>query len=235
MGFKRQAAASALEFVQDGMILVLGSGSTSACFIELLGERLKAGQLQGVRGVPTSRETEQRARAAGIPLISLGESAPAPSLPSPHLAVDGADEIDPQLNLIKGLGRALMREKVLEIHARRFVVIAEESKLVERLGRGPLPVEILPFEAEVHVRWLNGLGCRAELWREADGAPVVTDNGNYLARCWFEAGIRDAHALARALADRPGILEHGLFLDMADLAIVAGSNGIRLLKGSHAR
>jgi ribose 5-phosphate isomerase A len=146
------------------------------------------------------------------------------------LAVDGADEVDPDLNLIKGLGRALLREKIVEIHAERFVVIGDHSKRVERLGRGPLPVEIVPFGAGSHVRWLNTLGCRAELWRADDGSPLVTDNGNYLARCWFADGIADAQALARALAERPGIVEHGLFLDMASLAVLAGPDGVRLLE-----
>jgi ribose 5-phosphate isomerase A len=152
-------------------------------------------------------------------------------MPHLDLAVDGADEVDPNLNLIKGLGRALLREKVVEIHADRFIVIVDESKLVPRLGsRGPLPVEIIPFEADVHLRWLNSLECRAELWREDDGAPVVTDNGLFLARCWFEGGIPDPYVLADQLSQRPGIVEHGLFLDMANLVIVAGEQGIRVIK-----
>jgi ribose 5-phosphate isomerase A len=151
-------------------------------------------------------------------------------LPHLDLAVDGADEVDTSLNLVKGLGRALLREKVVEIYAERFIVIVDEYKLVPRLGsRSPLPVEILPFEAEVHVRWLNSLGCKAELWREDDGAPVVTDNGLFLARCWFMGGIPDPYVLAEQLSQRPGIVEHGLFLDMADMVIVAGEQGIRLL------
>jgi ribose 5-phosphate isomerase A len=144
--------------------------------------------------------------------------------------VDGADEVDPAFNLIKGLGRALLREKIVEIHARHFVVIVDESKIVSRLGRGPLPVEIVQFEAPVNIRWLNSLGCRAELWLEKDGTPVVTDNGNFLVRCWFDGGIPDAYELARTLADRPGVVEHGLFLDMADDVVVAGSEGIYLME-----
>lgn len=227
---KQQAAHYALKYVQDGMLLGLGSGSTSAYFIELLGEKLRNGELQGVTGVPTSAETIRRARQAGIPLTTLSERFPGQEQPWLDLAVDGADEIDPGLNLIKGLGRALLREKVIEMHARRFIVIADESKLVERLGRGPLPVEILPFEHPLQVRWLSTLGCHAELWLEPDGSPVVTDNGNYLARCWFEGGIPDPYALARALADRPGVIEHGLFLDMGSLAVVASRDGIMLVE-----
>jgi ribose 5-phosphate isomerase A len=138
------------------------------------------------------------------------------------LAVDGADEVDPKMNLIKGLGRAVLREKIVGIHARQFVIIVDESKLVKRLGaRVPLPVEISTYEAGAHVRWLNTLGCKAEQWFEEDGSPVVTDNGNYLVRCWFSVGIDDPYRLDRMLLARPGILEHGLFLDMADRVVVA--------------
>jgi ribose 5-phosphate isomerase A len=230
MNLKKQAALQALQYVEDGMLLGLGSGSTTAYFIDLLGEKLKAGELYGITGVPTSEETLRQARESGIPVTSLSETFRGSGPPSLDLAVDGADEIDPKLNLIKGLGRALLREKVIEMHARRFVVIADESKVVEQLGRGPLPVEILPFEHLVQVRWLSSLGCRAELWLEADRSPVLTDNGNYLARCWFESGIPDPYALARTLTDRPGVVEHGLFLDMASLAVVAGPGGIQIME-----
>ncbi len=228
MDLKQQAAQQALEYVHDGMSLGLGTGSTTTIFIQLLGERLRRGELRDVCGVPTSTETARLAQAAGIPLISLADRSEL------DLAVDGADEIDPDLNLIKGLGKALLREKIIEIHARQFVVIADESKLVPRLGRGPLPVEIVPFEWQAHVRWLASLGCRAELWRSEDvgGAPHVTDNGNYLARCWFPDGIASPDRLAAALAERPGIVEHGLFLRMASRAVVAGKAGLHILERS---
>jgi ribose 5-phosphate isomerase A len=225
MNLKQQAASHALTCVRSGMILGLGTGSTTACFVDLLGEKLQSGELQNIVGVPTSEETATHARALGIPLATLADH------PRLHLAVDGADEVDPALNLIKGLGRALLREKIVEIHADRLLIVVDESKIVPRLGaRGPLPVEIVPFGVAAHVRWLNTLGCRAELWCEADGAPIETDNGNHLARCWFPDGIADAYALARALADRPGIVEHGLFLDMADAVIVAGPEGTRVME-----
>jgi ribose 5-phosphate isomerase A len=224
MNLKQQASNRALEFVHSGMVLGLGTGSTTAYFVDMLGERLRSGELQDIRGVPTSLGTHERARALGIPLVSLAD------IPQLDLAVDGADEVDPAFNLIKGLGRALLREKIVEIHARRFVVIVDESKIVSRLGRGPLPVEIVQFEAPVNIRWLNSLGCHAEQWLEEDGTPVVTDNGNFLVRCWFNRGIPDAYELARTLADRPGIVEHGLFLYMADEVVVAGSEGIYLLE-----
>ena len=223
MNLKQQAAARALDYVQNGMALGLGTGSTTTYFVEMLGERVQSGALQNIVGVPTSEGTATLARRLGIPLTTITAH------PQLDLAVDGADEVDPDLNLIKGLGRAALREKIVEIHTRRFVVIVDESKLVQRLGRGPLPVEIVQFEAAAHIAWLNTLaGCQAEQWLEADGSPIITDNGNFLVLCRFEHGITDAYELARTLSERPGIVEHGLFLDMADEVIVAGADGIRV-------
>ena len=225
MNLKTEAARRAMDYVRSGMALGLGSGSTAAFFVDMLGAALEAGALQDIVGVPTSGATAERARAMNIPLATLAER------PRLDLAVDGADEVDPDLDLIKGLGRALLREKIVELHAERLVIVVDESKLTKRLGSlGPLPVELLPFGVEAHLRWLNSLDCRAELWYEEDGAPVLTENGNHLARLWFAGGIRDPHALARTLADRPGIIEHGLFLDMATDVVVAGTGGIGVLK-----
>jgi ribose 5-phosphate isomerase A len=221
---KREAAERAVDFVQSGMVLGLGSGSTASFAVDYVGARLRSGALRDIVGVPTSEATAARARRLGIPLTTLIEH------PALDLVVDGADEVDPGLNLIKGLGGALLREKIVEIAARRFVVVVDESKLVDRLGtRGPLPVEVTQFAWEVHARWLAGLGCRAELRRESSGAPYVTDNSNYIVHCTFPAGIPDPVALARTLIERPGIVEHGLFLGMATDVVVAGSNGIRLM------
>lgn len=231
--YKEAAAIRALEYVKNGMVLGLGTGSTTAFFIDHLGKKLETGELNSISGVPTSENSAIRARQLGIPLTTLADH------PFLDLAVDGADEVDPQLNLIKGLGRALLREKVVEVHAKKFVVIVDDSKLVPRLGMHiPLPVEILPFEHEAHLRWLGSLGCRAELWLEKDGSPVVTDNGNYLARCWFQkdqkseelTGIEDPYYLANLLSIRPGIIEHGLFLGMADQVIVAGNQGLSIIE-----
>lgn len=225
MNLREEAARFALRYVRDGMVLGLGSGSTAAHFIDTIAEGLSTGELRDIVGVPTSEDTAARARALGIPLTSLAEHARL------DLAVDGADEVDPDLNLIKGLGRALLREKLVEVHADQLIVIADQSKLVRRLGtRGPLPVEIVPFAAEATIRWLDTLGCCAELWCDEQGARIVTDNGNYLASCWFSEGIADPYTLSRTLADRPGVVEHGLFLDMAALVIVATPEGIRTLK-----
>ena len=225
MDFRQAAANRAIEYVRDGMILGIGTGRTTTCFIKLLGERIQKRQLKNIQAVPTSEASAACLREQEIPLTSLVDH------PVLDLAVDGADEVDPDLNLIKGLGRALMREKVVEIHARKFIVMIEEKKLVKRLGSiGPVPVEILPFEALAHVQWLKTLAERAELWLEEDGSPAMTDNGNYLARCWFKDGIRDVYTLAEALNRRPGILEHGLFLDMTSLVIAAGPGGIQILE-----
>ena len=226
MILKQEAANQALKFVRNGMVLGLGTGSTTAYFIDMLGERIARGALKDIFAVPTSEATAARARRLGIQLTTLAECRKL------DLALDGADEVDPQLNLIKGLGKALLREKIVEIHASRLIIAVDESKIVPRLGRGPLPVEITPFEAQAQVFWLEALGCRAELWHEENGSLIVTDNGNYLVRCWFEDGITDAYALSRSLADRPGIVEHGLFLDMADQVIVAGLDGIRTMERS---
>lgn len=228
MNLKQQAANHAMSFVKNGMVLGLGTGSTTKYFLEMLAEKLKSGELRDISGVPTSEEITQLAKSLSIPLVSLSELSPGSATPTLDLAVDGADEIDPDLNLIKGLGRALLREKIVESYAKFFLVIVDESKVVNRLGQGPLPIEVVPYEAEIHVRWLKSLGDRAEVWLEEGGEPIVTDNGNYLIRCWFANEIPDPYKLARELADRPGVVEHGLFLDMADLAIVAGSDGIQL-------
>jgi ribose 5-phosphate isomerase A len=227
MNLKQQAAEYALSYVQSGMTLGLGTGSTTAYFIEALGECLRSAKLKDIQAVPTSNATVALATSLGIHLTTLSELSHQREKVVLDVAVDGADEVDPDLNLIKGLGRALLREKIVEIHARQFIIVVDESKIVPCLGsRGPLPVEITPFEYEVNIQWLRGLGCRAELWREEDGSPVVTDNGNYLVRCWFEAGISNPYALALVMDERPGIVEHGLFLEMASRVVVAGSNGI---------
>ena len=225
MNLKQIAAVRAVDHVQNGMVLGLGTGSTTAYAIDELGARIADGRLRNVIGVPTSEATARRAQALGIPLTTLVEQ------PLLDLVIDGADEVDPQLDLIKGLGGALLREKIVAVAARRFITIVDESKLVPRLGtRGPLPVEVTQFAWEAHARWLSGLGCRAELRRHADGAPYVTDNGNYIIHCTFPDGIADPKALDAQLHARPGILEHGLFLGLATEVIVAGQDGVRILK-----
>jgi ribose 5-phosphate isomerase A len=233
MNFKQQAARRALEFVHNDMVLGLGTGSTTAYFIELLAEELNSGSLHNITGVPTSVATAAKADRLGIPLTTLAEHSAL------DLAVDGADEVDPDLNLIKGWGKAFLREKLVEIHAQQFVVLVDESKLVRCLGTHVgLPVEIIPFEWQSSLRWLKSLGCRPELLLDQSGVAQVTDNGNYIVHCWFEsedpsgglAGIKTPYGLARTLSDRPGIVEHGLFLDMATQVVVAGIEGVKVME-----
>ena len=226
MNMKQLAAACALDYVRNGMTLGLGSGSTMSCFLEMLGERLRCGELSGVTGVSSSENTTERAREVGIPLSTLDAH------PRLDLAVDGADEVDPKRDLIKGKGRALLREKVIACHAAEFVVIVDETKLVPCLGTSaPLPVEISSFAPLAHVRWLKHLGCRAEILREDDDTLVVTDNGNHLVQCWFPDGIKQPYNLSRVLAERPGVLEHGMFLGMADRVVVGREKGVLVMGG----
>lgn len=231
---KAQSAAFALQYVHSGMLLGLGSGSTSAIFVDLLGEKLRRGELRDIAGVPTSQSTAERAARHGIPLRTLSELRQEGAPPRLDLAVDGADEVDPHLNLIKGLGHALLREKIVELHAETFIVIVDESKLAPRLcTRVPLPVDILRYEYEIQLDWLSTIASRAELYRQADGSPVVSDDGNYMALCWFEGGLDNPHRLASLLAEHPGIVEHGLFLDMATMVISAGPGGVQILEKDH--
>ena len=223
---KAMAAHQALSLVEDNMIVGLGTGSTTAFFVQFLGEAIQQGRLHNIVGVPTSEKTAEHARSLGIPLTTLDE------VDFLHLAVDGADEVDPDLNLIKGLGKALLREKLVEIHAKTLWVIVDERKIVKRLGQHvPLPVEIVPFAAQATVRWLNSLPkCQAEIWLQDDGTPWITDNSHYLALCRFDGGIADPEGLAQTLNAWPGVMEHGLFLGMTTGVIVASESGVSVMK-----
>lgn len=218
---KKLAAAEALKYVKSGMILGLGSGSTAAEFVKQLGEKIGSGEFTNITGIPTSVGTAELAESLGIKLATLDEHDKL------DLAVDGADEVDPKLNMIKGLGRALLREKMTEIRAGKFVVIVDESKLVKKLGeKCPLPVEIVRFAHGATIKWFNTLpGCRAELWLEESGEPAVTDNGNFLAKCFFDGGMESPEEIAWMLDEMPGVVEHGLFLEMASKVIVAAEGG----------
>jgi ribose 5-phosphate isomerase A len=224
---KQQAGKRAADFVESGMVLALGTGSTTAYAIDEIGRKLNSGELENIVGIPTSKRTAAQAERLGIPLASLVEH------PVLDLAIDGADEVDPDLNLIKGLGGALLREKIVEIRAQRFAVVIDESKLVDRLGtKAPLPVEVTQFSWQAHANWLAGLGCRAELRREADGQLFITDNGNYIIHCTFYGGIPDPIALDQTLNQQPGILGTGLFLGMASEVVIAGKDGVRVITRS---
>lgn len=223
---KEAAALAALAEVRSGMKLGLGTGSTVYWLLLHLGRALASGTLEKVAGVPTSIDTERRCREFGIPLLELAAH------PVLDLAIDGADEIDPQLDLIKGLGGALLREKMVATAAQRFLVIADESKLVERLGeKAPLPVEVVRFAADSHLPFLRSAGASPTLRQEKGGSgPFLTDNSAVIWDCRFERGIPDPLALGSSLDARPGILDHGLFLGLADVAYVATPLGVRVLR-----
>ena len=216
---KRAVGEAAAQMVEDGMRLGLGTGSTTAFFIEALGRRIRTEHLDVV-GVPTSFAAERMARHLDIPLSTLDE------LEALDLAFDGADEIDPGLNLIKGRGAAHTRERVVAAQAERFVVLGDPSKLVGRLGtRAAVPVEVLPMAATPAMRRLEDLGARSTL-REGtnkDG-PVVTDQGFWVIDARFD-GIEDPPACATAIRAIPGVLDHGLFLGMAALALIGEEDG----------
>jgi ribose 5-phosphate isomerase A len=215
---KREAALKALALVQPGMTLGLGTGSTAAHFVRGLGERMKEG-LQIAGAVATSEATAALARAAGVPLLEPGADTRF------DLAVDGADEIDPALTLIKGGGGALLREKIVAAAAARFVVIADAGKRVPRLGRFPLPVEVTPFAWALTARKvaeaLRAAGCGRDILslRQKDGAAFITDGGNYILDCQASE-IPNPQALAALLDATPGVVEHGLFIGLAHEAIV---------------
>lgn len=223
--FKLAAAQKAITLIEDGMVVGLGTGSTTRYAIEQLAHRLHHGDLDDIQAVATSTATAHQAQVLGIPLIELVDH------PDLDLAIDGADEIDPQFNLIKGLGGALVREKLVELHARRLIIIADESKLVTSLGtRGPLPVEVAQFAWQVQAAWLaETLSCRVER-REHANQPFISDNHNFILHCHFENGISDPWFVQDALANRPGLVGHGLFLKMAHEVIVAGKAGVQHLR-----
>jgi ribose 5-phosphate isomerase A len=221
--YKRQAAERAIALVEDGMTLGLGTGSTAAHFIDLLGQRVKEGLR--VECVPTSEATRAHAERLGIPLIGLDRR------PFLDLVVDGADEIDPQLRLIKGRGGALLCEKIVATASDRMVVIADHSKRVAVLGSSPLPVEVVRFGVAATRNMIDVLaadaGCEGNvaLRLRDDGQPFVTDSGNFIVDCAF-GRIDEPEALDDALKMVPGVVENGLFLGLADAAIVAGPDGV---------
>lgn len=216
---KRLAAERALELVSDGMTIGIGSGTTARFFIEGLG-RLVAGGMR-LRGLPSSERSAELARTAGVPLMADAEGRL-------DLAVDGADEVAPDLGLIKGAGGALLREKLVASAAARFVVIADDSKLVDRLGVGVLPVEVVRFMWRATASRLEALGVEWTL-RGGESEPYVTDNGNVILDVTVAGGIADAAGLASTLKAQLGVVEHGLFLGMASACIVASEDGVRVL------
>jgi ribose 5-phosphate isomerase A len=222
--YKQQAAEQALQYVESGMALGLGTGSTAAYMISGLAARLADGRLRDIVGVPTSETTATVARQLSIPLATLAQR------PQLDLTLDGADEIDPQLNLVKGLGGALLHEKIVAACSRSLIILADDSKLVDQLGtRAPLPVEVIMFALPLCARRLAELGGTPTLRHTADGSPFYTDEGNVILDCRF-AGILDPALLSTAISAIPGVVAHGLFIGMAMLALVAGPTGVSIIK-----
>jgi ribose 5-phosphate isomerase A len=224
---KRAAAARAVEFVRPGMRLGLGTGSTAKHFVALLGERVRGGL--DVVGVPTSLATKADAEHHGIPLTTLDET------PELDLTIDGADEIAPDLSLIKGGGGALLREKIVAAASARMIVIADHTKWVDALGRYPLPIEVAPFGLRATQRAIEQAagelrpGGQFTVRQRKDGHPFVTDGGHWIVDAAL-GRIDDPRAMAHALAGVPGVMEHGLFIGLAQLAILGGPDGIRIVE-----
>lgn len=223
LSLKRIAAEKAVEYIQSGQVIGLGTGSTVNYAIAKIGKLIREGALKDILAIPTSKQTEKLAKEEGIPLTTLEEH------PVIDLTIDGADEVDPLLNLIKGLGGALLREKIVAKASKQEIIVVDDSKLVEALGtKAPLPVEVLPFAWKLLEKELAKLDCKPML-RLKDGERFLTDQGNYIFDCYFSS-IKDPYALEQKLNDIPGAIEHGLFLDLADMVIVASAAGVKILK-----
>jgi len=221
---KKKAALKAVEFVKDGMVVGLGTGSTAKYAVEEIGRRIKAGMLKNVRGVPTSEQTKKLAIEAGIELTDFSR------IKQIDLTIDGADEVDGNLNLIKGGGGALLREKIIAQASNTEIIIVDDSKFSEKLGtKFYLPIEVVPFAFELEKNFIESFGYRVTLRKRKDGKVFLTDESNYILDT--ETGeLATPEKLARKLENRAGIVEHGLFLGLADIVIVAGENTLQILK-----
>ena len=214
---KEAAARASLRFVKDGQVVGLGTGSTAAYFIQRLGEQVKNGLR--IRGIPTSDRSRELAASLGIPLTTLDECQEI------AVTVDGADEVDPELRLIKGGGGALLREKIVASATKQMVVVADATKQVQRLGKFPLPVEVIKFARALVAKRIAALGADVQLRTTDTGKPYLTDENNYILDCRFGV-IQDADGLARELSEMPGVVEHGLFIGMASVALFARGSEI---------
>ena len=218
---KEAAARASLQFVKDGQVVGLGTGSTAAHFIRLLAEKVKNGLR--IRGIPTSLRSQELAQSLGIPLTTLDECQEI------AVTVDGADEVDPQLRVIKGGGGAMLREKIVASASKQLVIVADASKQVPMLGKFPLPVEVIRFAQVLVAKRIAALGAEVSVRSGADGKPYLTDENNHILDCRF-GQIPDADGLARQLSDMPGVVEHGLFIGMASVALFAKGREIVELK-----
>ncbi len=222
--YKQRAAEEAVEFIDAGMVVGLGHGTTAIFAVRRIAELLKAGSLKNILGVPCSAQVEKEAVRLGIPLTTLEEH------PVIDVTIDGADEVDPSLDLIKGAGGALLREKIIAQASHREIIIVDESKMSPVLGtRKELPVEAVPFGLRTQIEYLNSLGARVSVRQAGDGSLFKTDYGNVILDCAF-GPIAQAALLAARLSERAGIVEHGLFLGLATDVIVAGDKGVRHLR-----
>jgi ribose 5-phosphate isomerase A len=218
---KEAAARVSLKFVRDGNIVGLGTGSTAAFFVKLLAEKVKAGMK--IRGIPTSTRTAELAKSLGVPLATLDEFQQI------DVTVDGADEFDPKLNLIKGGGGALLREKIIASASKQVVIVTDSSKQVPALGHFPLPVEVIPFAQALVAKKISALGATVKVRPSAAGGPYVTDESNHILDCSF-GQIPDPPALARQLSDIPGIVEHGLFINLASVVLLAKGSEVQEIR-----
>ncbi len=221
---KRQAAWHAVQFVESGMVVGLGAGSTAMFAVHRIAQLFREGQIRDMLGVPCSLQVEEEARRLGIPLTTLEEH------PVVDLTIDGADEVAPNLDLIKGGGGALLREKIVAQVSRREIIVVDESKLSPALGtHWPVPVEVAPFGWGSHIAYLESLGASVALRKRKGGTPFTTDQGNLILDCNF-GPISEPRRLAAKLNERAGVVEHGLFLGLATDVIVARADGISHLK-----
>lgn len=222
---KRQAAEYAVDFVESGMVVGIGHGSTAIFAVRRIAQLLHSGELKDILGIPCSIHVEKEARELGIPLTTLDE------YPTIDLTIDGADEVDPDLNLIKGGGGALLREKIVAQASRREIIVVDESKLSPALGtHWPVPIEVTPFGCRSQYLYLRSLGAQLTVRRNDDGTIFKTDQGNHLLDCNFGVTTQPTQ-LAVKLSERSGIVEHGLFLNLATDVVVAGEQGVRHIRG----
>ena len=225
MNPKQRAAEAAIQHLRSGTAIGLGTGSTVDYFLVALAAALKSGRLKDVRGVPTSEQTQRRAHELGIPVIDLADASDLLDV-----TVDGADEVADNLDLIKGLGGALLREKIVAQNSLRLVIIADQGKRVSRLGsKAAVPVEVVPFSHEAQARFLRGLGCDPILRTRPDGGSFVTDNGNVVYDCRFPGAIPSPDVIEGILSRRAGVVGTGLFLGMATSALIGTDDGVSTL------
>lgn len=221
---KRQAAERAVAFVKPGMVVGLGTGSTAVHAVNAIGQLLQDGRLHNIVAIPTSEATARNAQKWGIPLTTFDDH------PAIDVTIDGADEVAPNLDVMKGLGGALLREKIVAIVSKQLIIVADDSKHVDRLAtKAPIPIEVIPFARRPVTAFLESLGGRP-VFRQRDGQPYITDEQNIIIDCFFDGGLDDAAAMAQILINQPGIVEHGLFLGLATQAIFASRNGVEIVE-----